>query len=106
MRAGKLDRTITIRRFDDAAIDDYGVPTPNWADVATVRAQLVQQSTEEFIDNRGADDETVMIFRIRYLAGVTTKDQVRHDGRDFNIREVKETGRRKSLELRCVEHAE
>ena len=103
MRAGKLDRTITIRRFDDAAIDDYGVPTPNWADVATVRAQLVQQSTEEFIDNRGADDDAVMIFRTRYLDSVTTKDRVRFDSTDYDIREVKITGRNRYMELRCVE---
>ena len=103
MRAGKLDRTITIRRWDDYAVDEYGVASPDWITVGDLRAQLVQQSTEEFIENRGADDDTVMIFRTRFMDGVTTKDQVRFDGSDFDIREVKITGRNRYMELRCVE---
>ncbi|MGE0853648.1 MAG: phage head closure protein [Hyphomicrobiaceae bacterium] len=101
MRSGKLDRTITIQAFT-ADVDDYGTPAPTWSDVATVRAELIQASTVEFIRAFGASDENIVIFRIRWLAGVTTSHRVVYDGQGFNIKELKEIGRRKVLELRTV----
>ncbi len=101
MRAGKLDRTIRVDTFDDGAVDDFGTPTPGFTARATMRAQIVQSSTEEFI-RAGAEDETVIIFRTRYLDGVTTADRVHFEGEYFNVKETKEIPRRKGLELRCV----
>lgn len=100
MRAGNLDRTITIQRFTSEP-NDYGTPVETWTTVATLRAQLIQASTEEFIRG-GAVDETVIVFRTRWLAGVTTADRIQYEGEDFNLKEVKELGRRKGLELRAV----
>ena len=101
MKAGKLTRVITVWRFT-STVDEYGTPVMAWTEVATLRAQVVQQSTEEFIQTMGASDETVVIFRTRYLAGVTNADRVRFGGVDHNIREVKVTGRNKGLELRTA----
>lgn len=101
MRAGKLDREITIQRFT-STVDDYGTPAQTWTDIATVRAQIVQQSTEEFIRGFGASDETAIIFRTRWLDGVTNADRISFDGVLHNLKEVMEIGRRKGLELRCV----
>lgn len=100
MRAGKLDRTITIQRGTNI-VNEYGSPAFTWANLATLRAQVVQSSTEEFIEN-GAEEKTVVIFRTRFLAGVTAADRVHYLGGDFNIRELKEIGRREGLEIRCV----
>lgn len=102
MRAGKLDRTITIQWYDETNVDDYGTPSPDWKDRATVRVQIVQQSTEEFIRGFGASDETAIIFRTRWLDGVTNADRISYGGVLHNLKEVKEIGRRKGLELRCV----
>lgn len=60
-------------------------------------------SAEEFIRGFGATTETLVIFRTRYLDGVTTADRVLFDGRTFNLREVVDAGRRGGLELRGVE---
>lgn len=100
MRAGNLDRVITIQRFTNTVNDD-GTPIQTWADVATVRAQLVEASTDEYIAARGAVDKAVVIFRIRWLDGIKNADRCCHDGNTFNIKETKEIGRRKGLELRC-----
>ncbi|MFS8123769.1 phage head closure protein [Rhizobium sp. BR 250] len=99
MRSGKLDRSITIQSFANT-VNDYGTPVATWTDVGTIRAQLIQSSTEEFLTG-GASDETVVIFRTRFLPGVTGASRVLYQGREFNIREVKEIGRRVGLELRC-----
>lgn len=100
MRAGRLDRQITIQRSTHS-VNEYGTPVFAWVDVATLRAQLVEGRAEEFLAGGGATDKTLAVFRIRYLAGVTNADRVIHAGQVFNIREVKEIGRRKGLELRA-----
>jgi len=101
MRAGKLDNTIQIVRRE--WVDDgRGNVTEQEVAVATLRAQIIQASTEEFIRAWGASDETVIIFRTRWLECVTPSDKVRFDGSDLNLKEVKPVGRRRGLELRCI----
>ncbi|WP_430251693.1 phage head closure protein [Neorhizobium sp. DAR64860/K0K1] len=100
MRAGKLDRTITIERFSSTP-DDFGTPVETWTPVATLRAQVIQSATEEFLSAQGATDATVIVFRTRWLDGIMTSDQLGYEAKSFNIREVKEIGRRRGLEIRC-----
>ncbi len=103
MRAGRLDRTITVQRFTSTP-DDYGTPVETWSDVATLRAEVVQASTSEFI-RAGAVDETVIVFRARFLDGITNADRVVHGGEAFDVKETREIGRRRGLEIRCVRSA-
>jgi SPP1 family predicted phage head-tail adaptor len=104
MRAGQLTHWITIEKASDA-IDDFGVPQPSWTIHADVKAQVVRQSSEEFVKSYGLSAENRVIFRIRYLPEVTTANRVVFGDLRFDIIEVKELGRRKDLELRCVERA-
>lgn len=101
MRAGKLDRTISIERYTPGVPNGYGGVTSVWLPIGTFRAQLVQASTEEFIRAAGASDETVVIFRTRWVANVTTSCRVVYQGKNYDLKEVKEIGRRKGLELRA-----
>ncbi len=101
MRSGKLDKQIIIQRYT-AIPDGYGGYEEIWSDLATLRAQLVQASTEEFIRAYGASDETVAVFRTRYLAGLKTADRVSFRGLHYDIKEVKEIDRQKGLEIRAV----
>lgn len=101
MRAGKLDKIIVIER-PSTAVDEWGQPVEGWAAVATVRAQLLPSSTEEFMRNFGASSETAVVFRIRHLDGITLADRVVYDSRPHDLKEVKELGRREGLELRCL----
>jgi SPP1 family predicted phage head-tail adaptor len=102
MRSGKLDRTIRIDRYSAGAVDEYGTPTAGFTTLATLRAQIIQASTEEYMKAAGATDETAIVFRTRYLAGVTNADRIHYEGGFFNIKEVKEIGRRNGLELRAT----
>lgn len=101
IRAGKLDRTITLQRKTETVSDSGGVVTA-WTDFATVRAEIVQQSASEFLTGYGEAEAGTVIFRIRYLAGITTSDQIMFDGTAYNIKEIAEIGRRRILELRAV----
>ncbi len=101
MRAGKLDKVITIEAYATGTPDELGVSTPGWSEWATVRADLLQSSTEEYLRGYGEGAETTVIFRTRWLDGVTTAHRVTYAGAFYNIKETKEIGRRVGLELRC-----
>ena len=102
MRAGKLDKVIEIRRPSQTD-DGFGnlVPGPA-ATVYTMRAQIVQSSTEEFFRAWGTTDQTAVIFRTRFIDDVYLSDEIRCETIEYDIKEIKEIGRRRGLELRCV----
>ena len=102
MRAGKLDSQIAIQR-SVSILDDYGVPALTWSNIAVVRAQVIKASTEEFIRGYGATEDNVVVFRIRWIADIIMADRVVHDGANFDIKELKQIGRRQGLEIRAVE---
>lgn len=100
MRAGKLDRTIVIERNADT-VDEYGAPAFAWTAVATLRAEIVEATTDELMRS-GVVDQTATTFRTRWLADVTNADRVVYGGKPFNITATSEVGRRKGLVIRCT----
>lgn len=101
MRAGAMDRVIEIQRASES-VNNLGQVVAVWSTIATMRAQKIEASTAEFMRAFGASTETAIVFRIRFLDGVTLADQVSYEGSAFNLVEVKEIGRRRGLELRCT----
>ncbi len=101
MRAGKLDRIITIERAT-TTVDEYGTPVEGWATIATVREQRVKLSTEEFLRAFGNTSESAAVFRVRHLDGLSTGDRVRYQGSTFDLKGIEPIGRREGLELRCI----
>ena len=104
MRSGKLDQAITLRSV--TYVDDgWGGQERVETDHATLRAQIIEESTDEFVRNYGIATERLRIFRTRWIDGVTPEMRVIHDGLNFNIKQIKEIGRKRGLELRCVNGA-
>jgi SPP1 family predicted phage head-tail adaptor len=101
MRAGKLDRTIAIERKTETVTPAGGVVAA-WLNIATVRAEIVTQSASEFLTGFGEAEAGTIVFRVRYLAGITTADRVTYAGQVYDLKEVTELGRRRGLELRAV----
>lgn len=101
MRAGKLDRSITIERKSET-VSDSGSAFTAWTNIATARAEIVRQSADEYLTGFGEAETGTVIFRIRYLGGITTADRIIFDGTAYNIKEIAEIGRRRGLELRAV----
>ena len=101
IRAGKLDRTITIER-QTTTLDANRAPVSTWTPIATVRAELVETATEEIIMAHGADAPTATVFRLRYIEGVTVADRVIFEGVVHDLKGATEIGRRRGLELRTV----
>ncbi|TGU87721.1 head-tail adaptor protein [Mesorhizobium sp. M00.F.Ca.ET.151.01.1.1] len=101
IRAGKLDRTISIVRKTET-VSPTGAVVPAWLNIATVRAEIVTQSASEFLTGFGEAESGTIVFRVRYLAGITTADRVTYAGQVYDLKDVTEIGRRRGLELRAV----
>jgi SPP1 family predicted phage head-tail adaptor len=101
MRAGNLDREITIERVYEA-VGPAGVPLPTWAAICNLRAELIEASTDEYIRNAGASTECAVVFRTRFYPNVTPADRVKYRGEVFDIKQVKEIGREHGLDIRAV----
>lgn len=100
IRAGKLDRKITVEA-ETETISPAGTVTVEWQIVATLRAEVLQAGTAEALAAFGEEATATIGFRVRYFPGLTTAHRVTYDGRAFNIRDVKEIGRRRGLEIIC-----
>lgn len=100
MRAGKLDTVIIVERCDFVS-DDYGGTTWICAPIATLRAQVIQQNTEEFMRGWGQTSDTITVFRTRWHDDLQITDRIIFNGVAMAIVEVKPLGRRRGLELRC-----
>ena len=101
MRAGDMDRRVTIQERH-IVYDSYGAPQETWADLATVWAEVRQEGGREFFSTPGVQSERKVIFRMRWMDGITVLHQVLYAGREHNIHQVRELGRRNGLELHTV----
>mgnify|MGYP001765327238 CR=1 FL=1 len=98
MRAGDMDRRIMIQGVE-YIFDDYGGYEEVWTDVATVWAEVKQESGREFFAAAAIQSERKVVFRLRWLDGITVVHRVLYGGREHNIHEVRELGRQEGLEL-------
>jgi len=101
MRAGKLDRSITIERQTETVKPSGSVVTA-WPNIATGRADIVTQSASEFLTSFSEAENGTIVFRSRYRGGITTAGRVSYNGSAYDLKEVTEIGRRRGLELRAV----
>lgn len=104
LRAGDLDRRITIQRAS-ATRDALNNPIPAWSDLAEVKASKREVSDAE---RRAAQENAAEIstrFQIHWsptVADINPKDRVIYDAIVHEIVAVKELGRRQGLEISCV----
>lgn len=101
MRAGKLDRRIEIQR-ETQIVKPSGSVVKEWQTFATLHAEIVQQSATEYLTGFGEAESNAVIFRTRFVAGIATDDRIFYSGKPYDLKEVKEIGRRRGLELRCA----
>ena len=100
MRAGNLDRIVTIERRT-TGLDLYGTVMDTWALVANMRAQKLENATDDREGARGDTTDTVITFRMRWLDGVTLENRVTYQGQPFKITRIKEIGRHVGLDITC-----
>lgn len=100
MRAGKLDRRITIERAS-LQTNAFNEEVEVWAPIATVWAQQRPNRGAERFTAQEIAGQAVMTFHIRYR-DVTVKDRIIYQGRTWNVTDVRELGRRVVTEIDAV----
>lgn len=102
MRAGKLDRRVTIQRFVQTGTDELNEPIREWTNVETVWAQQRPNRGSERFEAGQIGATAVMTFHIRYF-GVTAKDRLIYEGRTYEIvSPPREIGRRVVTEIDAI----
>lgn len=89
--ASNMKQRITFQ-VEVQEVDDGGGYGLTWSDGSTVWAEIVSVanrsiSSEKFRAGQ-LEDKKVIVFRIRYLSGITAKMRIKYDNRFFNIRSV------------------
>jgi len=102
MKAGALRERLTIERFAGRETNDLGEVAETWTTLREMRAQLVEQIAGESSEASGVAASASLTFRMRFVAGLTVADRVRHAGRVLDIAEIRELGRRGGQEIRCT----
>lgn len=106
MRAGKLDRRITILRNTPQAANAFNEALPGWAEVATVWAQQRPNRGDEALAAQQDGSARPMTFHIRYRSDLSVTDRISYEGRIFEILDVRELGRRVVSEFDCIARAD
>lgn len=108
MRAGKLDRRITIQ-CRTSTQSDSGDPVITWVEVATVWAEHVNIRGSERLAQQQVVGYALMTFRIRWssvVSEVSVLHRIIFDARTYDITDVRETKRREEIELDCFAPSE
>lgn len=103
MRAGKLDRQVTVQRLTETGRNGVNEPLMTWADVAIVWAQQRPDRGSERFAAAQVSGTSVMTFHIRYMDDLSTKDRLIYEGTIFEIiAPPREIGRRVVTEIDCI----
>lgn len=100
LQAGKLDHQVTIRR-KSTSVNEANEPIESWSDLVTTWAAVEFKAGTEFnTKNFMLVSKQIAIFTIRYYAGITVMDRVKHsDGNEYAIVAVAVIGRNEGMQL-------
>jgi SPP1 family predicted phage head-tail adaptor len=98
MRAGRLDRRVTIQSRT-LTRNDYGEQIETWADDDTVWGERFDLRGREFFTARQVSADVTTRFRLRYRTGLTVLHRLVCEDVTYDIHQVSEIGRRQGLEI-------
>jgi SPP1 family predicted phage head-tail adaptor len=98
MRAGRLDRSIELQSLSTTN-NSFGEPVETWTTIATVAAAVTPNRGNERFTAQQVVGHAVVTFKIRYRTGLTVLNRIRYQGRQWDIHDVREVGRREGLEI-------
>ena len=101
MRAGKLDRNITIQELT-VTQDAQGEPVEAWADWAYVWAEVRDLRGREYFLAQSAQSAVDALFIIRHRDGLKHEMRISDDGVLYNIKGIARVGRNQGLEIQAV----
>lgn len=94
---GKFDRRVTVQVKTTTRGAEGGV-AESWADLTTLWAQKVDESSREFRAALARHGETVIVFRLRYYAGLDAGlHRLVYESKNYDIAPPIEEGRREFM---------
>lgn len=108
MRAGDLDRRITLTRYG-ISYDSDNAPVEAYTTIATVSASWRRASAREVLASSEIGAMASDIFEIRYsstVADLNPKDRLTYQGSEYNITAVDEIDRRVGLRIAATKRAD
>lgn len=103
MRIGRMDRRVSIEQATES--NTKGSVSLSWAELDEVWAAVIEREGAESHDDDQVVARRTLTFRIRYRSDVTEKMRVKYPtggSVTYDIREVRELGRREGLDLVAV----
>lgn len=101
MRAGPMDRRITLERFS-TTYNEFNEPIEGWTELATRWASKEDVSDGEKLRAAQVGATITSRFRVRWdtvTSTLTAADRLTYDGDVFSIIGTKEIGRREGIEI-------
>ena len=100
MRAGKLNRRITIQSISESR-DAYGEPIKSWVTAYTVWAEVRPLRGDERAQNQQLVSKADTKFIIRYNSSMTITEQhrIQYDSDNYDITAILEIGHKKGWEI-------
>jgi len=98
MRAGSLDRRVTIRRQSQTR-NEYNELENVWNDVRTVPASRTDLSATERFVAGGLYAQRTVTFRMRFMTDLLPTDRLVCEGVTYDVKGIRELGRREGLEI-------
>lgn len=105
MRAGELDRTIALQSVSTVA-DSFGELLETWTTFASPAARVVPNRGNERFAAQQVVGHAVVTFRIRYRTDLSVLNRIVYDGKQWDIHDVREVGRREGLEIDATARSE
>ena len=102
----QLDRRVTLQQPVITRDADFGAEIKTWANVAIVWACISEDTASEAVQ---ADERVLtrlISVRVRYRADISTTWRLVYGTRTFRIDGSLEVGRRRFLDLACVEYSD
>lgn len=101
MKAGLLDRRLTIRRRVQTGVDAMRQPIFAVQDVRTVWAAKVPKSEDEQFDEGTQQrlSSRIVTFRTRHMGSILDTDTLFSEGTSYDVKGIRELGRREGLEI-------
>lgn len=100
MRAGKLDRVITVESVS-YDVSKAGGRAETWFRRAIRRAEVIADTSSETVAVKGTTAKATVRLRIRFM-DLGFDDRIGFDGTLYEIASISEIGRRKALEIELV----
>lgn len=101
MRAGSLDRRVTILRRE-VSRNAHGEQVEEYEVLETVWAQKLDATGRELFTSQTTIAEGTARFRLRYRSDMLATDRLSYDGREYDIVQIAELGRREGTEIVAV----